>query len=177
MGKKPSRRPADSQTGARVRIGGALYIRNRNVRLLDRPTADARVIDVLQPPTEVTWLGPDSRDRRWQKIRHGTQVGVVLGANLSTTKPDMQVHGVTATMPCRCCKGSGRLVLAEGSHRVSPPGWRPTQYGVKAPAAIVCPVCGGSGIDPDDPVLPRVYGGWRDEQGIEYFPGSTGAKA
>src|SRR5512133_2464640 len=109
MGKQPSRRGANSR-GAHVTVGGVLYIRARNTRLLDRPSADAKVLAVLQPQAQVVWLGPDEQDRRWQKVRYGTLTGVLMAANLSIKKPDLQIHAVLPTLKCRACNGSGRLV-------------------------------------------------------------------
>jgi hypothetical protein len=78
-------RPKPSSRGTHVSIGGVLYIRSRNTRLLERPDANAGVLAVLQPPAQVVWFGPHKSDRRWHMVKHGPHTGVVVGQDLSKT--------------------------------------------------------------------------------------------
>ena len=80
---------------AGVKPGGTLYIRARNTRVLKDTSSGAAVVVVLQPGAEVTWQGPDPRDKRWQRVVSGKKQGVVMTANLSVEKPKQEVTAVT----------------------------------------------------------------------------------
>jgi len=80
---------------AGARPGDKLYVKTRNTRVLKDPSASAAVVVVLQPGAEVTWQGPDARDRRWQRVASGKKQGVVMTANLSVEKPRPEVTAAT----------------------------------------------------------------------------------
>jgi hypothetical protein len=141
MPRKPS------ANGAHASIGGVLYIRTRNTRLLERPDANARVLALLQPPAQVIWLGSHETDRRWQRVRYGVHTGVLLRANLAIAKPDGNVKG-RAVGPCPSCKGGGRVDV---------PRLLPVLPGPEVPGTL-CAVCWGTGLDPNDPAWPRASG-------------------
>ena len=124
-----------------VKVGGSLYIKSKNTRLMADTAPTADVLAIIQPPTLVTWLGAVPIDRRWHRIRHGGRVGYVFHSNLASSRPNMQVSvqdcgpcggtgavmsttappNVCAFEPCRACGGDGRV----DQRRVDPKGFVP----------------------------------------------------
>jgi hypothetical protein len=64
-----------------------LYIRAEEASLREAPRLDARVLKVLPPSTEVTWLGPDKRNKQFHKVRVEGLTGFVLSTDLAPHKP------------------------------------------------------------------------------------------
>lgn len=75
-----------------VGVGGTLYVRTRNTRLVDKPSPTARVVMTLQPPAEVVWEGADAKSRQWHRVKVGRLSGYVFQSNLATRPPDMELR-------------------------------------------------------------------------------------
>jgi uncharacterized protein YgiM (DUF1202 family) len=78
-----------------VSKGGTLYVKAKNTRLMAGSTAQANVVQVLQPGQEVRWLGADPSNTQWHQVEVSTGKksvrGVVLQSNLSTKPPAMEL--------------------------------------------------------------------------------------
>lgn len=74
-----------------VGVGGTLYVRVKDAKLLEAPNLKAKALGILQPGTEVTWRGADKKNRQLHKIsvkQDGAALeGYVLQANLSPRAP------------------------------------------------------------------------------------------
>jgi hypothetical protein len=94
-----------------VQLGGTLYIKCKDCKLLKRPFANdvSFGVPVLQPGTKVQWLGPAFEDKAFQKIRYGGQIGYVLTQNLGTSPVKFDLGG------CKTCGGSGSVVVEWGA--------------------------------------------------------------
>lgn len=67
--------------------GSLLYIAAKNTRLWERADALADAVMVVQPGTEVVFLGRYERDDQWARVRRRAKIGFTLGCNLSINKP------------------------------------------------------------------------------------------
>jgi hypothetical protein len=78
---------------AALGLGGAvsadrqLFIKSKDTKQLKDPSFTAKVLQTLQPGTEVTWKGADPKEKTLHKVVVGGKEGYVLQANLSPNKP------------------------------------------------------------------------------------------
>ena len=75
---------------AGVAIGGKLYVRARDTRLMASSDPRAKVSAVLQPGDEVLWDGADPANKEWQRVRFGERKGVVFKKSLATKPPSAE---------------------------------------------------------------------------------------
>jgi hypothetical protein len=108
-----------------VQVGGTLYIKSKDCRLVKRPIAGdvSSGFLMLQPGTPVQWLGPAVEDPTWHKIQYKGQIGYTLAQNLTTAPAVFDLSG------CKHCNGSGKVVAAWGNSQ----------------GFIECPLCKGAG--------------------------------
>lgn len=108
-----------------VQIGGTLYIKSKDCKLLKRPYAadPSYGFLVLQPNTAVQWLGAAVEDPKFHKIQYKGQIGYTLAQNLTTAPLHFDLSG------CKKCNGSGQIVKAWGNSQ----------------GFVECPLCSGSG--------------------------------
>ncbi len=64
-----------------------LFIKSKDTKLLKDPNFTAKVVQTLQPGTEVTWKGADGKEKTLHKVVSGGKEGFVLQANLTPSKP------------------------------------------------------------------------------------------
>lgn len=95
-----------------VGVGGTLYVRARNTRLLDKPSATARVVMTLQPPAEVVWEGADAKNKQWHRVKAGRLSGYVFQSNLATKPPDMELKAGASGVDPQAVASSGAAVKA-----------------------------------------------------------------
>ena len=68
-----------------------LFIKSKDTKLLKDASFTSKVVQTLQPGTEVTWKGADGKEKSLHKvIAHGKE-GFVLQANLTPNKPASEV--------------------------------------------------------------------------------------
>jgi hypothetical protein len=107
-------------TAAAVKVGGTLYVRTPNTRVMasTAPTADA--VLVLQPGEEVVWQGADSKNKRWHKVSAKGKTGYVFQSNLSPKKPTGEVvaRAGAATTDTAAFASSGAATKALGDGAV-----------------------------------------------------------
>lgn len=73
-----------------VAVGGKLYIKSKDTKVLKDPKADAKAVTTLQPGTEVTWKGASAKDKAFHEIDAAGKKGFVLMSNLSPSQPQME---------------------------------------------------------------------------------------
>jgi hypothetical protein len=64
-----------------------LFIKSKDTKLLQAANLTSKVVSTLQPGTEVTWKGADSKEKSLHKVVAGGKEGFVLQANLTPSKP------------------------------------------------------------------------------------------
>ncbi len=64
-----------------------LFIKSKDTKLLKDASFGAKVVQTLQPGTEVTWKGADAKEKTLHKVVAGGKEGFVLQANLTPSKP------------------------------------------------------------------------------------------
>ncbi|MBP6003358.1 MAG: hypothetical protein KA746_08005 [Pyrinomonadaceae bacterium] len=108
-----------------VKIGGILYIKCKDCKLVKTPKANDKDYGflMLQPQTPVQWLGPAPEDPTFHKIEYKGQIGYTLRQNL-TTSPVPPSLG-----PCFKCDGAGHVAV----------NWGASQGFIK------CEMCNGTG--------------------------------
>lgn len=109
-----------------VEIGGTLYIKCKDCKLVRRPFASDSSYGflVLQPQTPVQWLGPAAEDPSFHRIQYKGQIGYTLFQNLTTSPIPPELSSC-----CKKCHGTGSIVQS----------WGNSQGFVK------CNLCDGSG--------------------------------
>lgn len=75
-----------------VKPGGALYVKAKDTKVLEKADPKAKVLGLLQPGTQVTWGGADKANRLMHQVTGldsaGKKLsGYVLQANLSPSQP------------------------------------------------------------------------------------------
>lgn len=105
-----------------VTVGGKLYVKAKNTRVMASPSPTADVVTILQPGETVTWNGPAPKNKQWHDVTGpGGKKGFAFQTNLSTTAPSMEL-----------------VVDENGKRKVDPKGFVASGAAVKAlsPAAI-----------------------------------------
>jgi|GEM_PF-349129 len=75
-----------------VKVGGPLYVKAKNTRVLAGPSGADNAVAVLQPGEQVTWGGADVKHKQWHKVTTAAgKTGFVFQTNLSTTPPNMEL--------------------------------------------------------------------------------------
>ena len=64
-----------------------LFIKSKDTKVLATASLTAKVVQTLQPGTEVTWKGADGKEKSLHKIVSGGKEGFVLQANLTPSRP------------------------------------------------------------------------------------------
>ena len=64
-----------------------LFIKSKDTKLLKDASFSAKVVQTLQPGTEVTWKGADAKEKTLHKVVAGGKEGFVLQANLTPSRP------------------------------------------------------------------------------------------
>ena len=64
-----------------------LFIKSKDTKLLKDANFSAKVVQTLQPGTEVTWKGADGKEKTLHRVIAGGKEGFVLQANLTPSKP------------------------------------------------------------------------------------------
>lgn len=73
--------------GAVLAADRQLFIKSKDTKLLKDPSFTAKVVQTLQPGTEVTWKGADGKEKSLHKVVAAGKEGFVLQANLTPNKP------------------------------------------------------------------------------------------
>ncbi|MDC0712562.1 SH3 domain-containing protein [Stigmatella sp. ncwal1] len=74
-----------------VPVGGTLYVKARNTRLMASASPTANALAILQPGQEVKWQGADPKNKQWHRVVAGKQQGVVFQSNLATKPPSLEL--------------------------------------------------------------------------------------
>ncbi|HSP79406.1 MAG TPA: SH3 domain-containing protein [Myxococcaceae bacterium] len=74
-----------------VEVGGTLYVRAKDTRLLESPSPTSKVLAILQPAQSVVWQGAHPRNKRWHHVKAGGRSGYVFQSNLATKPPSMEL--------------------------------------------------------------------------------------
>lgn len=88
--------------GSTLAADKQLYIKSRDTKQLQAANLTAKVVQTLQPGTEVTWKGADAKEKQMHKIVVGGKEGFVLQANLTPSKPANEL-----------LKGDGKPISAQ----------------------------------------------------------------
>src|SRR5207302_5475187 len=80
-----------ASAAAGVAVGGKLYIKGQDVKLLPKPDLGATAIAKLKNGTEVVWKGADKDNKQLHQIEAGGKHGFVLMSNLTPNKPADEV--------------------------------------------------------------------------------------
>lgn len=109
-----------------AKIGGTLYIKCKDCKLVKRPFANDASYGflMLQPGTPVQWLGTAAEDPAFQKIQYQGKIGFTLSQNLGSSPTETDIGS-----GCKKCNGTGQIVTV----------WGASQGFVK------CPICDGNG--------------------------------
>jgi len=67
--------------------GDRVYVRGRNVALLQTTASNAATLAKLQPGDAVVWRGADKKKPTWHHVDTAGKSGFIYFANLSTTPP------------------------------------------------------------------------------------------
>ena len=67
--------------------GDRVYVRGRDVAILQSTATGAATLAKLQPGDAVVWKGADKKKPTWHRVDAKGKVGFVYFANLSTTPP------------------------------------------------------------------------------------------
>jgi len=67
--------------------GDRVFVRGRDVAVLQSTAANAVTLAKLQPGAAVVWRGADKKKPTWHKVEANGKSGFVYFANLSTTPP------------------------------------------------------------------------------------------
>ncbi|HTS81953.1 MAG TPA: SH3 domain-containing protein [Myxococcaceae bacterium] len=67
--------------------GDRVFIRGRDVAVLQSTASDAATLAKLQPGDAVIWRGADKKKPTWHRVETKGKAGFVYFANLSTTPP------------------------------------------------------------------------------------------
>ncbi|MBZ4395678.1 SH3 domain-containing protein [Myxococcus sp. MISCRS1] len=105
-----------------VAVGGSLYVKAKNTRVMESPSPTANAVVILQPGEQVKWEGADAKNKQWHKVKTSTgKRGFVFQSNLSTTAPNLEL-----------------VVGDQGKRKVNPEGFVSSGAAVKAlsPGAV-----------------------------------------
>jgi len=72
-------------------LGDRVYIRGRDVAVLQSTAPTAPTLLKLQPGDLVTWRGADPKKPSWHKVEAQGKTGFVYYANLSVTAPNAEL--------------------------------------------------------------------------------------
>lgn len=91
-----------------------LYVKAKNTRLMQKPSATADAVSMLQPPQAVTWKGAAAGAPQWHQVLVGGKQGFVFQANLAPRPPSLElVAGAGAgKVDARAFANSGAAVKA-----------------------------------------------------------------
>lgn len=78
-------------TALAVKPGGALYVKTKDTKVLEKPDPKAKVLGLLQPGTQVTWQGASPTNRQLHHVvgansQGKTLEGFVLQGNLTPSQ-------------------------------------------------------------------------------------------
>lgn len=71
--------------------GDRVYVRGRDVAVLQSTTPGAPTVAKLQPGDAVIWRGADAKKPSWHRVDTKGKSGVVYFANLSATPPENEL--------------------------------------------------------------------------------------
>jgi hypothetical protein len=71
--------------------GDKLFIKSKDTKVLKEAKAGATAVTTLQPGKEVTWNGPDAKDKTFHEINVDGKKGFVLMTNLSPRAPMAEI--------------------------------------------------------------------------------------
>jgi hypothetical protein len=71
--------------------GDRVYVRGRDVAVLQNTTPGAATVVKLQPGDPVIWRGADTKKPTWHRVDAKGKSGVVYFANLSATPPESEL--------------------------------------------------------------------------------------
>ncbi|WP_407692861.1 SH3 domain-containing protein [Pyxidicoccus xibeiensis] len=75
-----------------VKVGGTLYVKAKNTRVMVSPSPTDNAVVILQPGDTVKWEGADATNKQWHRVEApGGKKGFVFQTNLSTTRPNMEI--------------------------------------------------------------------------------------
>jgi hypothetical protein len=103
--------------------GDRVYVRGRDVAVLQSTAPGAATVVKLQPGDSVTWQGADKKKPSWHRVDTASgKSGVVYFANLSTTSPEKELVSTPAgvkKMDAQAFASSGAAgkALTEGAVR------------------------------------------------------------
>jgi hypothetical protein len=91
-----------------------LYVKAKNTRLMQKPSATADAVSVLQPPQAVSWKGAVAGAPQWHQVAVAGKQGFVFQANLAARPPSLElVAGAGAgKVDARAFANSGAAVKA-----------------------------------------------------------------
>ncbi|MFT3713755.1 MAG: hypothetical protein QM817_39350 [Archangium sp.] len=92
-----------------VAVGGSLFIKSKDVKLLKDPKAGAAAVTpaVIDVGSEVKWLGASDKDKSFHQIEYKGKKGFVLMSNLSPSKPATEVMDGGKPMSAQSFASSG----------------------------------------------------------------------
>jgi hypothetical protein len=76
---------------AGVAVGGTLYIKGQDVKLLPKPDLGATAVAKLKNGTAVTWKGADPGNKQLHQVVANGKTGYVLFSNLTPNKPSDEI--------------------------------------------------------------------------------------
>lgn len=103
--------------------GDRVYVRGRDVAVLQSTAAGAVTLVKLQPGDAVVWRGADRKKPTWHRVETGGKSGFVYYANLSTTPPASELltspQGSAQKVDAQAFASSGAAgkALTEGAIR------------------------------------------------------------
>jgi hypothetical protein len=96
-----------------VAVGGKLYIKSKDTKVLKDPKADAKPVTTLQPGTEVIWKGASAKDKAFHEVEAGGKKGFVLMSNLSPNPVAQEIDASTGKpMSAQAFASSGAATKA-----------------------------------------------------------------
>ena len=96
-----------------VAVGGKLYIKSKDTKVLKDPKADAKPVTTLQPGAEVTWKGASAKDKAFHEVESGGKKGFVLMSNLSPNPVAQEIDSSTGKpMSAQAFASSGAATKA-----------------------------------------------------------------
>lgn len=100
-----------------VEVGGTLYVRAKDTRLLESPSPTSKVVAILQPAQSVVWQGAHPKNKKWHHVKAGGRSGYVFQSNLATKAPSMEIVAGEGAgkMDAQAFASSGAAVKAVSS--------------------------------------------------------------
>jgi hypothetical protein len=145
-----------------VKPGGTLYIKSKDTKVLEKADAKAKSVGTLQPGDEVTWNGPDDKNKQFHAIDTGKVKGFTLQANLTPSKqaPETTMKDNGAPIDAKAFASSGAATKALSGGALKTASGNPTQE--ELARALISVEATAKSVDPKDAttfVLKRTGGG------------------